>query len=155
MLGTDGTVETARQGRDATSVEDRKIDLVVQELERYDIRVAALQETKWLGREMYHVGESVVLTAGRPVPAPEQPIQGGEGVAIVLRGPAISAWSAAGQRWKAWSSRLVSTCLLTGSRDILHIIILSCYAPTRRASCLEKDEFFQHLEHGFSTHTTQ
>ena len=45
--------------------EDRKVDLIVMELKRYDVKVAALQETKWCGCEVYHVGGSVVLTAGR------------------------------------------------------------------------------------------
>jgi len=31
--------------------------------------VAALQETKWFGEGIYNVGESFVLSFGRPVPA--------------------------------------------------------------------------------------
>ena len=146
MLDTEGSIETARQGRDTLHAEDRKVDLVVRELGRYNIKVAALQETKWMGNAVYEVGESVLLTAGRPVPVPEQPIQRGEGVAVVLSGPAISAWKAGGQRWKAWSPRLISTCLATGSRkeDILHV--LSCYAPTRSATRAAKEEFIQCVE---------
>ena len=75
MLDTEGSIETARQGRDMLHAEDRKVDLVVRELGRYNIKVAALQETKWMGNAVYEVGDSVLLTAGRPVPVPEQPIQ--------------------------------------------------------------------------------
>ena len=85
----------------------------------------------------------MLLTAGRPVPVPEQPIQRGEGVTIVLSGP---AWKAGGKRWKAWSPCLISTCLATGSRkeDILHV--LSCYAPTRKATRAAKEDFIQCVE---------
>ena len=47
------------------------------------MKVAALQETLWFGSSMYCVGESVVLTAGRPVPGAGEPMRG-EGVAIIL-----------------------------------------------------------------------
>ena len=107
-IDIEGSVETARQGRVTLQAEDRRVDLIVRELDRYNIKVTALQETKWLGNAVYNVGESVVLTAGRPVPAVGEPIQRGEGVALVLTGPAIQAWRAAGQHWRAWSSRLIS-----------------------------------------------
>ena len=151
LVNAEGSVETARQGRDVCSAEDRKIDLVVHVLKRYDVKVAALQETLWFGSAVYHVGESVVLAAGRPVQAVGKPRKRGEGVAIVLDGPAIIAWRAAGQQWKAWSSRLVSTQLQFGSRRADHLHVLSCYVPTRAASRVTKDEFFQDLERALSS----
>ena len=151
MLDAEGSVETARQGMDARNAEDSKVDLVVRQLGRYGVKVAPLQETKWFGRAVYRVGESVVLAAGRPVPVPGEPVQRGEGVAIVLSGPAIHAWRAAGEQWKAWSSRLVSACLQTGRRKKDHIHVLSCYAPTRAASRELKDEFFADLEQALAT----
>ena len=54
--------------------EDRRIDQVVSELSRYKVSVAALQETRWYGNDVYHVGESVVLAAGRPVPQAGEPL---------------------------------------------------------------------------------
>ena len=53
---------------------------------------AGLQETKWFGNAMHKVGESIVLTAGWPMPSAGQSRQRGEGVAIVLSGPAVAAW---------------------------------------------------------------
>ena len=146
MLDAEGSVETARQGRDTLLAEDRRVDLIIRELERYDIKMAALQETKWLGSNVYNIGKSVLLTSGRPVPAPGELLQRGEGVALVLTGPAITAWKAAGQQWRAWSSRLISTCLQTGSKDDHRLHVLSCYAPTRAASRAAKDEFLHDLE---------
>ena len=47
MLDVEGSVETAGQGRDTAHAQERKVDLVVRELDRYAIKIAALQETKW------------------------------------------------------------------------------------------------------------
>ena len=108
MLNAEGSVETPYLQNTG-----KYVDLFVRELERYAIKVAALQETKWFGSNVYDVGKSVLLTAGRPAPALGKPIQRGEGVALVLTGPAIPAWRTAGQQWKAWSSRLIFACLQT------------------------------------------
>ena len=67
----EGSVRTARSDH-VIDTEDKRIDQVVSELGRYGVVVAALQETKWFGDEMYRVGESVVLAAGRPVPGDGQ-----------------------------------------------------------------------------------
>ncbi len=98
MLDAEGSVEVARQGRNAVQAEERRVDLVVRELNRYSVKVAALQETKWLGCATYRVGESVVIAVGRAVPEPGQPLQRGEGVAIVLSGPATRDWREAGEQ---------------------------------------------------------
>ena len=109
--------------------------------EEVNVKMTALQETKWFGSEVYRVEGSVVLTSGRKKPAQGDTVKKGEGVAIVLTDWAIDAWKAAGRQWKALSSRAVSACLqFSGrSRDTLHI--MSCYAPTRAASRQEKDIF--------------
>ena len=146
LLDNEGSIETARQGSERDGNEDRRIDLVLRELGRYGIKVAALQETKWFGNAVYHVGRSVVLSAGRPTPGTEQPRQRGEGVAIVLTGEAVTAWNAGGEQWKARSSRLITAKLKHGDRhqDILHVI--SCYAPTFAVNRTEKDKFFNDLQ---------
>ena len=46
VLDIEGSVKTARQDCEVRDAEDRKIDQVVSELNRYGIVVAALQETK-------------------------------------------------------------------------------------------------------------
>ena len=74
---------------------------MINEVERYGVVVSALQETKWFGNEVYRVGNSVVLTAGRPVPAEGQARKHREGVAIVLSGQALHAWKTGGCIWKA------------------------------------------------------
>jgi hypothetical protein len=127
-------VETARQGRVALQVEDRRVGLIMRELNRYDMKITALQETKWLGNAVYNFGESVLLMAGYPVPVPRKPIQRGEGVALVLIGPAIQVWRAAGQQWRAWSSRLVSVCLQTGRRKADRTVLLCSNTSSKQST---------------------
>ena len=91
------------------------------------------------------MGSSMVITAGRPTPQGDQSRQRGEGVAIVLRGPAIEAWRNGGDQQKSWGSRLLKITLDTGQKaGRLHI--LSCYAPTYGASREAKTNVFNHLQ---------
>ena len=92
MVDTEGSLEVASQRSDGQGGEDRKVDQIVCELARYDVLVGALQQTKWFGCEVYEVDGSVILTAGRATPTQEESVQRGEGVALVLRGLAVSAW---------------------------------------------------------------
>ena len=150
LLDIEGSIMTARQRNERVAVDERKIDQVVSELNRYNVVVAALQETKWFGNEIYRVEDSVVLTSGREVPEHVGSRQRGEGVAIVLLGPAVSAWKAGGSRWKAWSSRLITVSLKTGRRKCDQLHVLSCYAPTFAACRSEKDAFFDDLQQAIS-----
>ena len=101
LLDVEGSLETARSRDEVNSAEDRRIDQVVGELGRYSVVVAGLQETKWFGEGVYRVEKSLVLASGRPVPGGNQIKRKGEGVAIVLTGPAIDAWKDGGSQWKA------------------------------------------------------
>lgn len=148
LLDVDGSIGTARQGSQAgelSVVDERKIDQVVGELDRYKVVVGALQETKWFGSSVYRVGESVVLTAGREVPTGRGVRQRGEGVAIVLSGPAVHAWKSGGSKWRAWSSRLVIATLDVGGGNGGKLHVLSCYPPTFAASRDEKDAWYRVL----------
>ena len=85
LLDNDGPIEIARTGPACHQIsEDRRVDLVICELLRYNIYVAALQEIKWFGTEYYIVGKSVILTAGRPTPQSGESWQREESVALVL-----------------------------------------------------------------------
>ena len=144
-VGTEGPVEIASQRADSRG-EDRKVNLILNELKRYDVKVAALQETKWFGSEVYQVGGSVVLTAGRKTPGEGENVVRGEVVALVLSGLAVDAWKRGGSQWSAWSSRAVSACLQVGKGATGRLHVVSCYAPTRAASREAKDTFFQEIE---------
>ena len=70
----------------------------MRELKRYQVVIAALQDTKWFGSATYQVGDSmIVLTSCQQSPQAGQSGQRGEGVTIVLTGPAIDTWKAGGE----------------------------------------------------------
>ena len=148
LLDTTGSIETARQRCNLSDAEARKIDQVVDVLEDYRVTVAALQETKWFGSEVYKVGENLVLTAGRPVPREDR--QRGEGVALILKGPAVQAWKAGGSRWKTWGSRIISASLRIGTHCSKQLHVLSCYAPTYPSSRETKEAFYNDLQQALS-----
>ena len=52
LFDNEGTVETARVSSEVSESEDRRIDLFIRELNQYNIKVAALQETKWFGNAL-------------------------------------------------------------------------------------------------------
>ena len=146
LVDNEGTVETARVSSEVSESEDQRIDLVIRELNRYNIKVAAFQKTKWFGNAVYHVGKSIVLTAGWETPQGCQPRQRGEGVAIVLTHHAVSTWKAGGEQWRSWGSQIIKATLGRNTRKTNRIHIPSCYAPTFAASSADKDNFFSHLQ---------
>ncbi len=123
----------------------------MRELSRYDVVVGALQETRWFSCGTYEVGDSMVLTSGRSTPGEGQTVQRGEGVALVLRGPALAAWKLGGQQWNACSSRCVTAVVQMNKRPSSKVHLVSCYAPTRAASREVKEAFFQELENIISS----
>ena len=50
MVDTEGPVEIASSRVDKG--EDRKVDLIMREMRRYNVKVTALHETKWFGSEV-------------------------------------------------------------------------------------------------------
>ena len=68
-------------------------------------------------------------------------------MAIVLRGRALRAWRAGGGQWSAVSSRLaVAELRMTSGKKRFTFHIVSCYAPTFRATRADKDKFFNDLQ---------
>ena len=150
LLNEFGPVETAsaRSSGQSTVMEYRRIDIIVDELSRLKIEVGGLQETRWFGREVYSVGDAIVLSSGRPVPQEGESLRRGEGVAIVLRGRALQAWRAGGSQWQAVSPRIaVARLRMTVKKNkSLSIHVVVCYAPTFRSSRDVKDIFFDDLQ---------
>ena len=107
LVDVEGPVQTARQRKEEANAEERRIDQVVSERNRYKIDVAALQETKWFGDETYRVGNSMLLTAGRKTPDSDESRVRGEGVIKMLSSKAKDAWKDGGTKWRARSSQLI------------------------------------------------
>ena len=96
-------------------------------------------ETKWFGNAVYYVDNSVVLTTGQPMSPVGQPKQRGEGVAIVLTGPALDTWKAGGREWTAWSSRVVRASSTIGKKSLSKLPAMHQHlllAEQRRTSSL-------------------
>ena len=89
----------------------------------------------------------MLLHSGRPTSdVVTGRISRGEGVGTVLNKKATAAWRAAGEEWRAVSSRLVMAQLKwthksrQRSKD-LFLTIVYVYAPTARAPAIVKSRF--------------
>ena len=56
MVDIEGTVAIASRRQDEQRGEERKVDLIVREMKRYNVVVVGLQETKLFGCDVYGVG---------------------------------------------------------------------------------------------------
>ena len=106
------------------------VDQIIHTMGQYNIKISALQETKWFGSNVYRVAVAVLLTSDSNVPPSNEAMQRGEGVVLILLGDAIFSWEAGGKQWISWSARIVLACFKIGEKqhDFLHVV--SCYAPT-------------------------
>ena len=67
--------------------ESRKVDQIIHAMGQY-IKIGILQ-AKWFDSNVYRIVGAIVLTSGRNLPPSNEPMQRGEGVALVLCGDAI------------------------------------------------------------------
>ena len=89
---------------------DRNLDLLVGELQHYNLSVAGIQETKWFGADVWPATDGyTMLHSGRPVPCTGAVVARREGVGLVLDTRATAVWRAAGEVWKivTCSSRVI------------------------------------------------
>ena len=120
--------------------------------------VAAIQETKWFGQDVWNAEGYTFLHLGRPLPTSEDDhAMRNEGVRITLDEKATIAWRAAEETWCTVSSRIVTARLKAvserrrrpgGSREPSDVFmtILSVYTPTANAPPSIKQKFFQDLQ---------
>ena len=62
------------------------MDQIIHTMEQYNIKISALQETKWFGSNAYQVAVVVVHTAIRSIPPSNESRQSDEEVSVVLLG---------------------------------------------------------------------
>ena len=139
---------------------DSKLDLLAKELRLYGIAIAAIQETKWFGSDVWQSDGYTLLHSGRPLPGDEESGIRNEGVGIMLDENASAAWKEAGEAWEAVSSRIFTAQLKTMSRGkrrpgggretrnsyISVISVYADYAPTARAPPGVKGKFPYELQ---------
>ena len=137
---------------------DRKLDLLVGELQRYGISVARIQETKWFGKDVWRAVEGfTLLHSDRPLPVNGEVAVRNEGVGIILDPQATAAGRDAGEVWKAVNSRLVTARMKwVGKRQRRHgssretsdmfLSVVCAYDPTARAPPGMKAKYFSDLQ---------
>lgn len=157
--GGDRRVCRSRPDKSGKAGVDRKLDLLVKELKRYRVSVAAVQETRWFGNDVWESQGCTMLHSGRPLPTynGDGKNQRNEGVGIILDGRATEAWKAGGEVWSAKSSRIVSARLKVmqrrwrnvggsrGTKDV-YMTVVSVYAPTVKAPPSVKQSFISDLQ---------
>ena len=104
---------TANTDSPGAHLVNRKLDLLAKELRRHGVAVAAIQETKWFGSDVWQAGGYTLLHSGHPLPSDDEPAVRNEGVGIMLDERATTAWKEAGEVWEAVSSRVVTARLRT------------------------------------------
>lgn len=157
LIESDGSIATgmSRQGSRGVAV-DRKAMLLVQELRKFRMSAVGISETKWFGSAVYDVDGFLILHSGRPVPGKSEKGERNEGVGIVMDPCMGESWKECGEVWNPVSSRIVSARLRIcdnaagrsprGRRGPVFGVVVSVYAPTHRASQVDKDKFYADLQ---------
>ena len=131
---------------------DRKLDLLVGELQRYNVSVGGIQETKWFGADVWPAANGyTLLHSGRPVPSSDDAVTRREGVGLVLDVRATAAWRMAGEVWKPVSSRVIMARLkwfhrLRRRSTVCFATIVCAYAPTAKAPPAVRLQFLEQLQ---------
>jgi len=151
LVEAEGSVATASV-RGGVQV-DRKINFLVVELHRFDIRITGISKSKCFGQGMYNVDGFVMIHSGRPLPSGDDPVLRNEGVGIVMNLVA-AAWRDSGECWKAISSRIVYAHVKLqcskfhrgrrGKQDV-YLSVVSVHAPTYHSPQEQKDMFYDVL----------
>ena len=111
LVESEGSVATASTRRGVQV--DRKVNLLVGELCRFDI--------KWFGEGVYEMDGFVLVHSGRPVPADGEPVRRNEGVGILLNPTMATAWRNSGECWRTIISRIVSVRIQIQGCSLAHL----------------------------------
>ena len=136
----------------ADSAVDRELDFLVAELEKFEVDIAGIQETRWFGNDVWSTAGSTFLHSGRPLPTPGEPARRNEGVGILMNSKMTKAWRLGGEQWRSVSSRVVSARFLLGAkgdrlrsgsrhRTDYYLTVIAAYAPTAKAPIHVRNRF--------------
>ena len=101
LVEDEGSIKTGRvrqsEQRGKDSVE-RKVVLMVWELQRYATLAAAISETKCFGNDIYEIENYTILHSGRQLSKEGEPLARGEGVGIALSPERTKTWKNGGEQ---------------------------------------------------------
>jgi len=107
--------------------------LLDQELQKWNIQLAGLQEVRWLDSGETRVGDTTFLWSGRKDSRHQ------EGVALAIHQKTLSACVS----WTPINERLLSARF---KHSAGHLLVIVAYAPTENADMEVKDLFYAQLE---------
>ena len=137
LVESEGSVATASTRRGVQV--HRKVNLLVEELNCFEISIVGISETKWFGQDVYEVNGFVLVHSGKPYPADGEPVWRNAGVGILLNPTMAVAWRDSGECWRTVSYRIVSVriqlqrctyCGVNIQNGIIYLTVISVYAPT-------------------------
>ena len=108
--------------------------LLANELARYNIGIAGVQETRWKENVELEQGQYKVISSGGIKG------EGLAGVALYIRKDLVKAMVG----YRAISGRFMLARFRIGERRYLSVV--TCYAPTENASVDKKEEFYHQLQ---------
>ena len=80
-------------GETAVGHVDRKLDLLVRELQRFRVSIVDIQESKWFGKDVWPAVDGYTFVhSGRTLPGEDDIAARGEGVGILMDAKATAAW---------------------------------------------------------------
>ena len=100
-----------------------KKELIVKQLKKYQIQVAALSKTCIYGAGVQTVNECTMISSGL---SPDNKTRDAHGVAIYLDEIATKVWKNSGSEWEAVSGRIV---MIRMNSFPINITVIAVYSP--------------------------
>lgn len=121
-----------------------KKELIVDQLEKYHIQIAALSECGMFDYGISYIGNYTFIYSGA---SSNNKTRKAHGVAICLNKHATKVWKASGSIWKAINSRIVTVRLQCKP---VNITIIAIYSPINRTNDQKENEevdgFYEDLQ---------
>ncbi|CAF2814827.1 unnamed protein product [Rotaria sp. Silwood2] len=111
-----------------------KKELIMDQLEKYHVQIAALSECGMLDSGISYVGNYTFIHSGA---SGNNKTRKADGVAICLNKHATKIWKTSGSIWKAINSRIVTVHLKCNP---INITIIALYAPVNRINDQKEEE---------------
>jgi exonuclease III len=117
--------------------------MIINQLKKYRIQIAALSETCMYDSGVKLVSDYTMIYSGLPY---DKKTRKAHGVAICLDQIATKAWKDSGSEWEPISERIVKIRLRCSPIYITVIAVYSPINPTTKEMANESDKFYSYLQ---------